>query len=480
NLVRNDPNGVAQIATFLEDNRPENVWAQSIAAMLINVGTPEAQDVIQAYYFNGKVDEILLRDVLITVSTLENPTTDFVSTVAAFASDKGFVEQETATLILGALLHSTAQENPEFTAKWVGQLEDSLLKSEDVDNTLLYLSALGNAGQDSTFYSVASFVDDADPVVRLTAIESLRKMPTAEVEMLLEQRFNEESHETVKMAIANVAMERGDENINTQSSRTEARLANSYNWSWGTAFGSSRASVGTNAYLSIQKEPFYANLVGGSYAKIFGRHYTLARAQLMTQKVSATTRRYYIDLKLVGNTVYHHDSIRTCAVNGSGVLYRGSVSLPGYTSPPIYIWGPLHVRVTARPFFSYALVLYWNLNWCNATSANGYVMLVPQISFGAVGSVYASIYIARAGLSLSISVWAGIYLRLYANLSAGSSANSLRLDIDLLTRVSMNISAWYQTRRLTWRGWRWNGRHSRIIWRYAFGMRHYHLNHHAI
>ena len=471
-LVRNDASGVAQITKFLADQNPQGAWAQSIASVLVAVGTPEAQATIQSYFLEGKVEGELQRDVMIAASTLKAPTAEFVLAVAEIASDKGAFDQNTANLILGALVYPLADSNLDLATKLVSKLEGDLLAAEETTDVLLYLRALGNAGQDSSFYSVAQFVEDEDAVIRMTAIESLRKMPSAEVEALLQQQIAKESNRTVQMAIVSVAMERGAEDINPVSRAMMGPVM--IDWSWAHTYGGNWANATLSASAYVEGEPLFIDINGRLDAEIFNNSFNVARFQLLTEKVSDTTRRFLVDLKLAGNTVYNYDQTISCVIDGSNTLFSGSIPLPG-VSTNIPIWGPLTLYLSAQPFVNYSLTLSWHLDWCDVTSTDGYIQLTPNAQVGVDGYAALSLWIVRGGVGIHATlVDAQLPIRVDMVLSMTNAIFEVCLNVDLDLTGYGNIFAWYQVRKV-FGGWK--PRHEYSLWNWSYNISNSNLYH---
>lgn len=440
--TRADANGVSQLEGYLEKEKPTGRMVEAVAGTLVGIGTAEAQAVVQEHFIDSAdVHPGLQRNVMVMASTLQEPTPALVDAIAAIAHNDNETHWETATLVLGALLNRLAISDSDIAASHVADLESALRANRGDAVELLYLRALGNAGQDSSLQVVSPYLSADDFMLRMTAVESMRKMRSTQVEALLHGLLRTEEHRSVIIAIASVQSQRGNAETNAES---QAMMDIILDESWERVFGNNTANATLYAYALVEDEPLLVDFAAGVRAELFNNEFDVIKAQILTEKTSDTERRFYAGLVLMDNDVASFDETVTCAIDEEHTLWDASIPLFSLTTPPIPI-GPLTLNFTLDANLNLEIVYFFSLSWCDITSADAQLGVTPSIAIEVDGYATLTLAILRGGIGIKgdlIKVGVPVYFTAEMQYQTGIEL-CFKIDVEL-DALDMELYAWAQ------------------------------------
>jgi hypothetical protein len=176
--LRRDPAGTAAI---LDRIRREGAKQAEEAGVLIGAlgtaGTPAAQKALGMLITDAALPTSLHVQALTQLAFVHSPTAESLATVEDATHSANDEEQSTSTLVLGAMARSLHDEAPQAAASKVQQLIDRYLKATDLDEKLLLLSALGNAGSLEALPLILEALRSEVTTLRIEAVRALRFMP---------------------------------------------------------------------------------------------------------------------------------------------------------------------------------------------------------------------------------------------------------------------------------------------------------------
>ncbi len=219
--------------------------------LLGTIGTPRAQDYLNGFFGNATMRSANIsasttitaqQQVLINMVTLTKPLTQTVETVRAISNDDESELQPGAATVLGGMVDNFDDEyDAELEEEILIEIEENLINAETVDDVLLYLTVLGNIGDDISVDLIVEYTFDeifigedlvTDTIdiedINITAFEALRGIPgeAAEAELIF-ALWDEELEPWMRDIIAELLIDRDFEE-ETYLSEEAAALLDEY------------------------------------------------------------------------------------------------------------------------------------------------------------------------------------------------------------------------------------------------------------
>lgn len=452
--IEEDSNGVAQLADYIKATAPTGDLAQTLTAALVTEGSEAAQALIVTAFLSGNTDEATVTDALITVSIVQTPSVDMLRAVNAIRLDANNGNYLNATLVMGALANKLIETEPALATRIADSLVSQMEAAPDIAEAEVLLNALGNAGVASTVDAIAPYLQHEDAITRMTAVQSLRKIESAETTRLLTQLLAVETNYTVQLAIAAVAETQGNEDLLNLIMMPPVIVDEE----WEDTFGLDFASVDMAASALVEINPVIVDLQADVTADIFNNMFDVAQAQLLSEPDGATERRFLLNLELFGNVVYTSDDSFLCSHGSSGTFWDGTVNLPDVETTVFSIAGLIALDFDMESSIDYAFDYDWNLTWCGITEVTGHIEITPNAQFNIDGSATLTLLVVRGGIGArGILIAAEVPSRVDLSYDIVDGLE-VCVDVDLdITLADAEIYGWAQGWALWW-GWQPNPR----------------------
>ncbi len=192
------PTEIGALTETLRNAPASSLAMELIAGALIAVGTPEAQNAIVAL-MQSRISEPEVLEALIPPLTLTSPATrntrQFLKTLTE-QSDNPTV-RTLAILALGNAARNTRELDPPAASHFEKDAIGALRKSEDPDEKIRWLAALGNAGMNSSLSAIAEAAHSPNPKVRAQAAYSLRFL-TQPAALALQETLLNDTQENIR------------------------------------------------------------------------------------------------------------------------------------------------------------------------------------------------------------------------------------------------------------------------------------------
>jgi HEAT repeat protein len=185
--LRLRPNDTTILATLLagKDSEEERLQAGLIDA-LGQAGTLEAQGVIVGLLNDAHSPPARRLRVLRALSFIQDPAEKLVRAVESLALGPNHDDaQVPAVYALGALAFTLAAKNSPQAARITKEIVAHLEAASTVQARIALLDALGNAGQREGMAAIARALKDPSPLLRGNALESLRRIGGADIDVMI-------------------------------------------------------------------------------------------------------------------------------------------------------------------------------------------------------------------------------------------------------------------------------------------------------
>lgn len=128
------------------------------------------------------------------VSKIEAPTEAMIDAVVAVAErgDIHAMERGSLAMTLGTFAHDNAERAPQLAHKARQRIEGWLLDPADEDELAGSLLAAGNTGHDDLAGAIGGYLDHDDPQIRQRAAHAMRHMSPEEAYPRLASRMDDE------------------------------------------------------------------------------------------------------------------------------------------------------------------------------------------------------------------------------------------------------------------------------------------------
>lgn len=200
--LQSHPEFAFELAALLAEEDVASPAARMMAGALAGAGTRESQAAMVDLLSRRSADDPFLRLLIPTMGFAAHPGDELEAALRRTAADDHRAAvRGNADLALGVIAARTSDEDPirskRLVATFLGRLETAR-DSGDISATL---GVLGNAGVASSTDAIARYLDDQRPVIRASAAEALRRIPTAGAEDAIVRALSDPS-DVVRAAAA--------------------------------------------------------------------------------------------------------------------------------------------------------------------------------------------------------------------------------------------------------------------------------------
>lgn len=171
--------------------------------LLAAAGSPTAQGAMREVLDSENVRaDPLGRRAFLRTTLLKRPTPETVAFVGERYQGATGTDKQTLGLALGATAGLLARQGkPELAARHLDGLRAELASARDTTAKEHLLAALGNAGLEPYVPDVVRFTKDPEPLVRVQALDALRKTTTPEVRSVVKQAASDPDPRVVVAAV---------------------------------------------------------------------------------------------------------------------------------------------------------------------------------------------------------------------------------------------------------------------------------------
>jgi hypothetical protein len=173
-LFRVSPEAVAQAQAAIMKGDLDVNARKRLAAALGQADTPEAQKALTSVLRSTEVSSIQKMDAAVALGQAKNPTPETQAAVREAMSSEDTIVSSTATLAEGSLIKTMNGKQQGDTQDGVQALIDGLNKATSDYGRILYLKALGNAGDPRVLDAIQPYLTQGSSGVRAAAVYSLR------------------------------------------------------------------------------------------------------------------------------------------------------------------------------------------------------------------------------------------------------------------------------------------------------------------
>ncbi|MEM1179045.1 MAG: HEAT repeat domain-containing protein [Acidobacteriota bacterium] len=451
--LHDDSSGLKIVERFLERFRPTGELAAQLGAVLVGDGGEKAQSLFVRLLDDARHGEITRERLLGLSALFARPSNDLVIAVRGLANLESR-DGTAATLALGAYAHRLSTLDALASERLTADLESWLTSADQIDATMLYLRALGNAGAESSLPLLRQHLRSSDRLVQLAAIEATRKIPSAEVESVLLALRAEDRSEITQEAIAKVIHGRLEAGLSDRA----ALKSGGINWNWAQTIGGNLVSADLAMSAQVDGQPYLIDLQAATQVNgPFGLNLNLLDAQLLTRETSAQDRRFRFFIRLAGNDIVNIDETVTCSVNQQNTLWQQSIQIVSLSSGPIPIIGPLVLELDFDLGLDLSIDFFREGDWCGVDGELE-MGFTPRVAVTADATVGLSLWLVRGGLGIDGDLIA-FELPVYADADLRfQDAATCCFVIDAQLHVTqMELYAWGQVNTVFF-GWRPNPR----------------------
>jgi hypothetical protein len=430
------------------------------------LGTPEAQEIIiQEIILKPGISGTSKSQGLVALGLMKHPTEDTVSILEMLSRQKQHPLSSQAALMLGAAAENLARTNPGRAAIIIKNLEFSLISAQDEQEMDLYLGALGNAGFDSSLDVIGVYLDDPSARVRYGAVDALRKISAPGTEEYLRRVLASETTEAVKKLARKIYQQK------TSIDDDISRPMSSSTKSWSKKIGKGDVYGRVYAYLTANNnggnEDFY--IYGRAEAKAYAWrwNWSLAKAKAWSDDtyLSGGTyyRKFYARAYVLGIQVASYNYNLACGQTKEGTLWQGSKTFFNVS----YSFYPYGIKVTVGVKASGYVKLKYKYRFI-ACSTN-FQVEATATAYGAVtasGSASVSVYLAKAGVTLTVYIvktTVPALVKAIGDTSPASFTINFKLVLTM-EALSGKLKLWAKVRKL-WGGWRTV--YSKTLWSFS-------------
>ncbi|NIM12386.1 MAG: hypothetical protein GTO45_09750 [Candidatus Aminicenantes bacterium] len=419
------------------------------------LGTPEAQEIIiQEIILKPGISRTSKSQGVVALGLMKHPTEGTISILEMLSREKQNPLSRQAALMLGAAAENLARTNPGRAAIIIKSLELSLISAQDEQEMDLYLGALGNAGFDSSLDVIGIYLDDPSPLVRYGAVDALRKISAPEAEEYLRRVLATETKEAVKKLARKIYRQK------TSSDEDISRPMSGNTKSWSKKIGKGDVYGKVYAYLTANNnggnDDFYIYGKAEAKAYAWSWNWSLAKAEAWSDDVylSGGTyyRKFYAKAYVLGSQVASYNYNLACGQTKEGTLWEGSKTFFNVS----YSFYPYGIKVTVGVKASGYVKLKYKYRFI-ACSTN-FQVEATATAYGGVtasGSASVSVYVAKAGVTLSVYIVKTTVPGLVKAIGDTSPA-SFTINFKLvltMESLSGSLKLWAKVRKF-WGGWR--------------------------
>lgn len=179
-----NPSELNQIESWLRLYNANHPSFQMLSALLVNIGTPEAQNILLRVLDTSSISK--QQAIMLKLAFLANPTKESVAAVSAMANSLYKREDQVqAKLVLGSMANHLLDSDQVRGDDIYQKLSQELDGATDASQIAESLSVIGNIGSPKQTEKVKSYLNHEEKSVRHAAVNALRFVNTPEAQSVL-------------------------------------------------------------------------------------------------------------------------------------------------------------------------------------------------------------------------------------------------------------------------------------------------------
>jgi len=199
-----EPSKLTQIEAWMRMYNASHPSFQMLSALLVNIGTPEAQQILLDVLNTSSVSK--QQAIMLKLAFLETPTQASVNAVQAMSQSLfKHEDQVQAKLVLGSMANNLLDNDEVRANELYQQFTHELSQASESNNIADSLSVLGNIGSPEQTQKVTPFLNHENKSVRYAAVNSLRFVNTLEAQSLLLSSLEAEDERVREIASAGLS-----------------------------------------------------------------------------------------------------------------------------------------------------------------------------------------------------------------------------------------------------------------------------------
>ncbi|MBD1558399.1 hypothetical protein HC752_15800 [Vibrio sp. S9_S30] len=194
-----NPSELNQIESWLRLYQSNHPSFQMLSALLVNIGTPEAQDILLRVLDTSSVSK--QQAIMLKMAFLAHPTEASVAAVTAMAGSLYKREDQVqAKLVLGSMANHLLDADQERGDEIYQKLSLELDAATDASQIADSLSVIGNIGSPKQTEKVKAYLSHQEKSVRHAAVNALRFVNTPEAQSVLLDSLKDEDERVRELA----------------------------------------------------------------------------------------------------------------------------------------------------------------------------------------------------------------------------------------------------------------------------------------
>jgi len=436
----------------LSENSDNDIVTTVLIDLLVETGTPYAQDILNGILGNDTVHAAGLsatmsitteEHALIGLVLIDSPTMTTVNTVKDLSGQEGDDLKDTAVSVLGAAIDKLAENgDAEMSASLTADLVASLGDAGSEEELELYIGALGNASQPDAIDDIAKYITGTLTLangteitettgIRFAALSAAANIPGQGAEDLLVAALSDEdellgfrltafdalsgrsaslSEEGAAALNANTALGSIGTDGEGSTPDEEGVMAAGINAtdavfsrSWNKRFGNGRLGLEVPGVFTVKTPNDYNGLYLYAQQKadglVWNRRINLVDGRVQFWRNSSTTYKFGAYLDLLNYRIRKkYEQQFNCAWSRNANLWKGSQSKSfGYRIPILAI---ISINIDISLGVSASLDYQLRANICNPAAMSGYAAILPSGHASASASASLSLWLVRGGVGV--------------------------------------------------------------------------------
>ncbi|WP_104400133.1 HEAT repeat domain-containing protein [Vibrio penaeicida] len=194
-----NPSELNQIESWLRLYNANHPSFQMLSALLVNIGTPEAQNILLRVLDTSSISK--QQAIMLKLAFLANPTKESVAAVSAMANSLYKREDQVqAKLVLGSMANHLLDSDQVRGDEIYQKLSQELDGASDASQIAESLSVIGNIGSPKQTEKVKSYLNHEEKSVRHAAVNALRFVNTPEAQSVLLDSLKAEDERVRELA----------------------------------------------------------------------------------------------------------------------------------------------------------------------------------------------------------------------------------------------------------------------------------------
>lgn len=334
--LRTDSKSAEVIGYQIQSSAESMDTRLDLASALAQEGSANSQAIlIRDVLQNAQLPGEILQRAMIGLLIAPRPSIAIMDAIAAHTENQNQETRYSALTTLGSMTYKLAQTDPCAAKPYIEKLQDYLNRPLDEAELAVILSALGNAGQESSLASLIPFLEHPSPALRREATDALRKLNQEEVSRLLLNIATQDNDPTVRSKAINIMDGRPALTLRNNQILTENKWKKSAGVSKLLMYGGGRCVCAQDHMELFQEitplagnKPWKTNKVEilSTFPSASGAGTTYCSAYLMGEKVYAFNTLTGVsinDTRKVIDKTFDSGPFETGQISQSFPIYQG-------------------------------------------------------------------------------------------------------------------------------------------------------------